>query len=110
MTDGDRSAAELLHVLGNFYRKSGESKRGLVLLLLAIHIEPENTSALHALIQAFISNGDASQAINAIEHLSNVQGDSPILLLLKSRALWAGGKHDEARSCFQDYLRMQGET
>lgn len=106
----DRSAAELLHMLGNFYRKSGESKRGLILLLLATHIEPQNTRALHALVQAFVSNGDTLQAINTIDHLSSLQGESDVSMLLKSRALWVGGKYDEARSCFQDYLKMRGDV
>ncbi|MGO2240893.1 MULTISPECIES: tetratricopeptide repeat protein [Halomonas] len=105
--DSDRHAAELLHMLGHLYVKSGERKRGLVLLLLASHIVPAHTGILHTLIQAFIVNGDVPRALNAIERLEYVEGHTPILSLLQSRALWVDGRHDDARRCFQDYQQRR---
>ncbi|MFM9272138.1 tetratricopeptide repeat protein [Halomonas elongata] len=107
--DSDSHAAELLHMLGHLYVKSGDRKRGLVFLLLASHMAPAHTGILHTLIRAFILTGDVPRALNAIERLEYVQGHTPILSLLQSRALWADGRHDDARRCFHDYLQRREE-
>lgn len=107
MKSGDQGAAELLHMLGHLYVKSGERKRGLVLLLIAGHIAPAHPGILHTLTQAFIAVGDTRRALDAVDELVRLQGESPALILLQSRALWADGQHDEARRCFHDYLQRR---
>lgn len=110
MTDSDRNAADLLHMLGHLYVKSGDRKRGLVLLLLAARAVPSHPGILHTLTQAFIMTGDSRRALNTIDHLEYLQGPSPALSLLQSRALWVAGHHDDARHCFKDYLQRRSET
>ncbi|MGR4069535.1 type III secretion apparatus assembly chaperone SctY [Billgrantia sp. C5P2] len=110
MRDGDHGAAELLHMMGHLYLKSGETKRGLVLLLIAVHLAPEHAGILHTLARAFIAAGDTSRALDAIEHLERLQGASSGLVLLQSRALWAAGQKDEARRRFRDYLQQRGNA
>lgn len=110
MNDSDRNAADLLHMLGHLYAKSGDHKRGLVLLLLAAHIAPAHPGILHTLTRAFIAVGDARRALNAIDRLEQLQGPSPTLMLLKSRALWSEGREDDARHCFREYLQRRGDT
>lgn len=110
MRDSDQGAADLLHMLGHLYVKSGERKRGLALLLIAAHIAPAHPGILHTLTRAFIAVGDTRRALNAIDGLARLQGDSPALLLLQSRALWADGQRDEARRRFHDYLQRRGDA
>lgn len=110
MTDHDRNAADLLHMLGHLYLKGGDKKRGLLLLLLAARTMPSHSGILHTLTQAFIVTGDTQRALNAISHLEYLEGPSSSLSLLQSRALWIGGHHDDARHCFQDYLQRRRDT
>ncbi|MCE8033368.1 type III secretion protein [Billgrantia tianxiuensis] len=110
MRDGDQGAAELLHMMGHLYLKSGEKKRGLVLLLIAAHAAPAHVGILHSLSRAFIAVGDAPRALEALDRIEQLQGASPALVLLQSRALWADGQRDEARRRFHDYLQLRGSA
>lgn len=110
MRDRDRESVELLHMLGHLYVKSGETRRGLVLLLIATHLAPEHAGILHTLIRAFIAVGDTRRALDAIESLERLQGESPTLALLRSRALWSDGQRDEARRLFRGYLQQRGDA
>ena len=110
MNDSDRNAADLLHMLGHLYVKSGEHKRGLVLLLLAAHIVPTHPGILHTLTRAFIAVGDTGRALNAIDRLESLHGPTPTLMLLQSRALWAAGHQDEARRRFREYLTHRSDV
>ncbi|WP_104202801.1 tetratricopeptide repeat protein [Billgrantia saliphila] len=110
MRDGDQGAAELMHMMGHLYLKSGETKRGLVLLLIAAHIAPDHAGILHTLTRAFIAVGDTPRALEAIERLERLQGASSGLILLQSRVLWAAGQKDEARRLFRVYLQQRREA
>ncbi|MFQ3786223.1 hypothetical protein [Halomonas sp. A29] len=110
MREGDQGAAELLHMMGHLYLKSSETKRGLVLLLIAAHIAPDHAGILHTLVRAFIAVGDTPRALEAIDRLERLQGASPGLTLLQSRALWVAGQKDEARRLFRDYLQRRGDA
>lgn len=110
MRDGDQGAAELMHMMGHLYLKSGEAKRGLVLLLIAAHIAPDHAGILHTLTRAFIAVGETPRALDAIERLERLQGASPGLMLLQSRVLWVAGQKDEARRRFRDYLQQRREA
>ncbi|EPC00823.1 hypothetical protein L861_13615 [Litchfieldella anticariensis FP35 = DSM 16096] len=110
MTDDmDRNAADLLHMLGHLYIKSGSRKRGLVLLLLAAQIAPAHPGILHTLTQAFIVTGDTQRALETVGHLEHLQGPSPTFSLLRSRALWVAGHHGDARHYFRDYVQRRSE-
>ncbi|GAB0059664.1 hypothetical protein IBA8401_06880 [Pseudomonas syringae] len=103
-TAQDRECVELLTGLGNLYRRSGQPQRALVMLLIAIQLAPTDTALLHGLALAFTDSGDADRALAALDRLVEQQGESPSLLLLRSRALWKAGRRDEARQCFRRYL------
>ncbi|WP_413615257.1 hypothetical protein MRB56_20340 [Halomonas cupida] len=109
MSDDDRQAATLLHVMGHLYVKGGERKRGLILLLLAAHMQPMDSGILHTLVQAFIATGDTERALDAIVRLEYLQGPTPTQALLQSRALLAAGRTDDARASFRHYLQRREE-
>lgn len=100
----DRECVELLNGLGDLYRRTGQPQRGLVMLLIAIQLAPRDTDLLHSLVLAFTDSGDCDRALAALDRLVDQQGDSANLMLLRSRALWKGGRKDEARRCFKGYL------
>jgi type III secretion protein Y len=99
-----QDAVELLKGMGELYRQSGQAQRGLVMLLIAAHLAPDDPALLRKLAVAFTDAGQAERALHAIERLQTLEGDSPALLLLRSRALWRAARKDEARQCFKDYL------
>jgi type III secretion protein Y len=105
----DQSAVQLLHMLGYLYGQHGDTKRGLVLLLLAARLAPNDVGILRTLVHAFLLDGEPERAITVIERLrSTDEADQPVLDLLMGRALWACGRHVEARSSFHDFLERGG--
>lgn len=100
----DRECVELLSGLGDLYRRTGQPRRGLVMLLIAVQLAPRDPGLLHSLVLAFTDSGDIERALAALDRLVDEQGDSASLLLLRSRALWKGGRKAEARQTFKAYL------
>lgn len=108
MKTANRDAARLLQELGNIYRRAGQTKRALVLLLLANQIQPGNPTLLRHLALAFTAVGDGERALAALDALEALQGPAPGLLLLRSRALLQAGRRDEARQLFRRYIAERG--
>jgi type III secretion protein Y len=106
----DIETAELLHALGFLYTHHGQTRRGLVLLLLAAHVAPNDVRVLRTLAHALIVNGDGKRALAALERLAALEPNhSPVLQLLRSRALWESGDRIEARRCFRAYIEERDE-
>jgi type III secretion protein Y len=107
--DGDQ--VQLLHLLGYLYGQHGETKRGIVMLLIAARLAPGNVGVWRTLAHAFLADGAPKRAIAVIEHLRRMNGaDHPALDLLMSRALWACGRRIEARRCFRDFLARRDQS
>ena len=105
MTD---AATELLHSLGHIYGSHGQTKRALVLQLIAARLAPGNPGILRSLAYGFLMDGEPERALAIIDHLAAIEGtDLPAFHLLKSRALWAAGRQLEARQAFRDYLERR---
>jgi type III secretion protein Y len=104
MDRDQQDAVALLKGMGDLYRRGGQSRRGLVMLLIAVHLSPDDPALLHSLATAFTDDGQAERALGALDRLKDLEGESPGLLLLRSRALWRVGRQDDARRCFKDYL------
>nr|WP_314576638.1 tetratricopeptide repeat protein [uncultured Pseudomonas sp.] len=99
-----RSTVELLKGLGELYRRGGQVQRGLVMLLIAVHVAPEDPGLLRRLIIAFTETGQSDRALSALDRLTQIEGESEDLMLLRSRALWRAGRIEDARACFIGYL------
>ncbi|WP_080932018.1 tetratricopeptide repeat protein [Pseudomonas fluorescens] len=104
MSTDDHDSVELLKGLADLYRRNGQSQRALVLLLIAAHVAPADGGLLSRLALLFTDAGDAPRALNAVDRLVALHGESASSLLLRSRALWAGASQNEARLCFKRYL------
>jgi type III secretion protein Y len=101
----DQNSVQLLHALGYLYAEHGETKRALVLLLIAARLAPDDVGVLRTLAHAFLVDGAPDRTIAVIERLRAMpDADHPVLDLLMSRALWACGRQIEARSSFGDFL------
>ena len=100
----EQASVDLLKAMGELYCRSGQPKRGLVMLLIAVHLSPTDPVLLRNLAIAFTDSGQPDRALNALDQLQDAEGQSPSLLLLRSRALWAAARKDDARECFKTYL------
>ncbi|MDP9837199.1 type III secretion protein Y [Neorhizobium huautlense] len=107
MNRTDADAAELMHALGYIYMRSGQKGRGLVFLLIANRIEPEDPGILRSLAAALIENGAGERALGALDRLMEVDAD-PSSHLLRARAFWVLDDKPQAYRCFRDYLQLRG--
>jgi type III secretion protein Y len=103
-----QQSVQLLHAIGYIYGCHGQTKRALVLLLIAVRLAPQDAGVLRTLAHTFLIDGSPHQSVAVIERLESMEGPSnPVLDLLKSRALWAAGRQIEARRCFRDFLERR---
>jgi type III secretion protein Y len=108
---GDDNTVHLLRLLGHLYTQHGQASRGVVLLLIAARLAPENVAVWRALAHSFLEDGSPDRAIAAIKRLRRMEGgDDPVLDLLMARALWVAGRPLEARQSFRDFLERRDEA
>lgn len=101
----DDTPVQLLWLLGHLYTRHGETRRGIVLLLMAAQIAPDHVGVWRSLTDAFLAGGVPERAISAIKRLRLLDGGSdPVLDLLMARALWATGQPVEARRFLREFL------
>jgi type III secretion protein Y len=106
----DDGSVQLLHVLGHLYSQHGETKRGIVMLLIAARLDPDNVGVWRTIAHAFLLDRDPKRAIAVIERLRQMDdSDHPALDLLEARALWASGRRIEARRSFRDFLARSNQ-
>jgi len=80
------------------------------MLLIAARVAPNNIGILRTLAYGLIVDGHGERALAVIERLAALEtGASPVLQLLKSRALWISGDKVGARRCFREYVERRGE-
>jgi type III secretion protein Y len=97
--------AQLLHMLGHLCSGHGETRRGVVMLLIAARLSPGDAGIWRTLAYAFLADGAPERTIAVVGHLRLIgEPDHPALDLLMSRALWACGRHTEARRSFREFL------
>lgn len=102
------AATELLHSLGHIYGSHGQTKRALVLQLIAARLSPGDPAILRSLAYGFLMDGEPDRALAVIDRLEALEGsERPAFHLLKSRALWVAGRELEARRAFRDYLERR---
>ena len=105
----DSTPVELLWLLGHLYTRHGETRRGIVLLLIAAQLAPDHVGVWRTLAEAFLAGGVPERAISAIKRLRLMEegGGDPVLDLLMARALWASGQPGEARRFLREFLQKR---
>jgi type III secretion protein Y len=99
---------ELLHALGHIHMRHGQRRRGLVLLLIAARLAPDDKAILRTLADAFLIEGTARNAAAVIDRLQGMEAPpAPTLELLRSHALWLAGHDHEARRTFKNFLERR---
>jgi type III secretion protein Y len=101
MTD---NTLQLLHALGYIYSTFGQTKRALVLQLIAIRLAPDNAALLRTLAYTFLRDNAPDRTLAVLDRLRALGDGDPALDLLTSRALWAMGERDKARETFNEFL------
>jgi len=92
-----------LHALGAFYLRQGFPKQGLSLLLAARDYGVRNAALDRAIAQAYLLSGAPKQALQILDTLEDhpeSQEFRDSADVLRSRALLALGRVDEARAVF----------
>ena len=108
MTERHADSLEFLHALGSLYCRAGHRERGLVFLLLAAKMAPDNVAVLHSLAEAFAESGAGPRAIAAIDRIEEIsEAIDPALQRLRSKAEWLRGDKDRAREAFEAYLQAR---
>ncbi|WP_120995997.1 type III secretion protein [Stutzerimonas urumqiensis] len=105
----DHEAALWLQVRGDLYARAGQPHRGLAMLLLAARLAPAHAPILRTLVGGFLAVGDGRRALLAVDQLAGLEGERADHQLLRSRAFWLLGEHDQARDCFHRYLAWRTE-
>lgn len=101
----------MLHALGHLYGLYGHTKRALALQLLAARLAPDDAGVLRTLAHTFLIDGSPEGALRIIDRLQSMnETEGPAVELLRSRALWASGRHAEARALFRDFLQLRGQS
>jgi type III secretion protein Y len=95
---------QLLHALGYIYSTFGQTKRALVLQLIAIRLAPDNAALLRTLAYTFLRDNAPDRTLAVLDRLRTLGDDDPALELLTSRALWAKGERNKARDTFSEFL------
>lgn len=101
---------QLLHGLGHIYANHGQTKRALVLQLIASRLDPESKAVLRTLAYTFLNDGAPERALAVIARLKALKEDDPSLDLLHSKALWLAGQELEARRVFRDFLERRRQS
>ncbi|APG93806.1 hypothetical protein [Sinorhizobium americanum] len=109
MTQRNADSLEFLHALGSLYCRAGHHERGMVFLLLAAKMAPDDTAVLHSLAEAFAETGAGPRAIAAIDRIEDISEaiDLALLQRLRSKAQWFSGEKHRAREAFEAYLRAR---
>jgi type III secretion protein Y len=108
LSSKSENAMRLLHALGYLYGRHGQTKRALVLQLMAARLAPNDAAILRSLAYTFLMDGAPDRALAVIERLRGMEdGDHPALDLLRSRALWESGNEIEARRVFRDFIERR---
>jgi Flp pilus assembly protein TadD len=98
---------EFLGVLGHFYLQHGQVEKALTLLRASVVLAPDDQGLLKMLSWAYLRAGDAGRALDTAGRYGAAGGDqgegSPIQLI-RARALWQLGRHDEARHLFERFI------
>jgi type III secretion protein Y len=104
----DRDTVRYLHALGHLYGRHGQPKRGVVLLLIAARLAPDDTGVLRTLAHLLLLDGASERALAVLERIRGESaGDHPALALMRAKALMAAGREIEARRSFRDYVERR---
>jgi len=104
--------ARSLHALGAFYLRQGFPKQGLSLLLAARDYGIRDTALDRAIAQAYLLSGAPKQALKQLDDLDpslDTQHHRESARILRSRALLALGRVEEARKTFA-MVTMPGDV
>jgi predicted Zn-dependent protease len=104
----DTDSAELMHSLGYIYMHGGQAGRGLVFLLIANRMDPDDPGILRTLAAALIENGAGERALGALDKLMEIDSD-PSAHLLRARAFWVLEDKPNAYRAFRDYLHSRDQ-
>lgn len=101
---------KVLQVLASVLTSQGKESRAATLLEYALEKDPENTSVKKALGGVYTLLNRYEEALSMIDAAladNPAPADLDRLLLVRSEALWKGGREGEARAAMQEYINQR---
>ncbi|MEM9618015.1 MAG: tetratricopeptide repeat protein [Pseudomonadota bacterium] len=108
--DWTENDTKVLQVLASVLTSQGKEARAAMLLEYALEKDPENASVKKALGGVYTLLNRYEEALDMIEAALAAKpapADLDRLLLVRSEALWKGGRKDEAREAMQQYISQK---
>ncbi len=103
---------EVLGLMGWFYLINGKFNLAVDLLTVLHRIDSSNISAIKMLCYAWLKSGNYTKALfycDLLQELSSTAEERITANLLKSRALWGGGRRDEANELMRQVIADRKE-
>ncbi|MEM8985366.1 MAG: tetratricopeptide repeat protein [Pseudomonadota bacterium] len=101
---------KVLQVLASVLTSQGKENRAATLLEYALDKEPDNISVKKALGGVYTLLNKYEEAVSMIDAAladNPTPADLDRLLLVRSEALWKGGREGEAREMMQRYIHQR---
>ncbi len=100
---------ELMEVFGYTLIRNGKWKKAGVLIRTMVMLWPDYGPAHRMLSYVYLHSGEPAKALAEAVILQDLIPGDPAGFLLKSRALWALGRTEDAASMFSRYMEALDE-
>ena len=109
-TDWTENDTKVLQVLASVLTSQFKEDRAATLLEYALEKDPDNAAVKKALGGVYTLLNRHEEALSMIDAAladDPAPADLERLLLVRSEALWKGGRETEARAAMQEYIRQR---
>ena len=104
---------EALLVLADVYRDQAQGSKAIVLLEALHSLDRHDPDVAKALSYAYLLAGRPEDALEMSDLFLRLVGSSPDsnpIMLIRSKALWALGRAEEARMTMLRYIELGGDA
>lgn len=104
---------EVLQVLADVFLNQGQSEKAVLLLEALYSLAPQDAQIVKALCYAYLITGRYEQTLTMADVFLRLPGrvpESTPILLIRSKALWALGRTEEARTSLNRYIELGGSA
>ncbi|MFD0669002.1 tetratricopeptide repeat protein [Ramlibacter sp. MAHUQ-53] len=103
----DKDERSLLRMLAHVLLQNARPEKAAILLSALDVMEPEQPQVLRSLAVSLLRAGKAGQALETLDRLAIAGGGDAVFHLLRSQALLALDRSDEAHAAMQAFLAQR---
>ncbi|MCB1804807.1 MAG: tetratricopeptide repeat protein [Candidatus Competibacteraceae bacterium] len=104
---------ETLQILADVYLNQAQIEKAVTLLEALHSVDQRDAGVAKALSYAYLLAGRPEDALTLSDVFLRLAGSSPDsnpILLIRSKALWALGRAEEARTTINRYMELGGDV